>query len=451
MRLFSICLVTVAALVLASCSVRVPIVTDTEPQYPTFVYPNVVGADTKRGVRQDQRDAWSFLQVGQIEEAERRFTELFNSDRMFYPALTGLGWVSLAQGSFADAAGYFDAALNLESEYGSALVGKADVLLALGDTSAALQAYENAFQAVPSLARVATVIEELRFQIVTVRLGEARTAFSEGRLDDSSRAYREIVGVSPESSFLYVELGLVLIDLGQYEAALIELKRAQRLDPNDSTAILLEGQLLKNRGDLVGASEAYERALEVDQTGAALAALERLTEMIRLAELPSEYRDIAGKRQITRGEVAAVMGVNLDSLIAEAGRDGSTLIFTDIRNHWANEWIVAITKAGLMSVEGRYNFEPDRFIRRAAFAEVLADVLVLIENRNQTELDIQNSELPIFSDLQVDHLNYADATKTVAAGVLPLFDGNRFFPTRPVSGAEAADAVGRLLWLLNSE
>ena len=449
MRLFSVCLVTAAALVLASCSVRVPIVT--EPRYPNFVYPNVIEPDTERDVRQRHRDAWSFLQVGQIEEAERRFAELVHSDEMFYPALAGLGWVSLAQGGFTDAAGYFDAALNLESEYGSALVGRADALLALGDTSGALQAYESAIQAEPSLERVATVIEELRFQIVTVRLGEARTAFSEERLADSSQAYREVITVSPESSFLYVELGQVLIDQGRYAAALVELKHAQRLDPQGGAAILLEGQLLENRGDLVGASEAYERAIEFDQTGAAIAALERLTEMARLAELPSEYRDIAGKRQITRGEVAAVMGVNLDPLIAEAGRDGSTLIFTDIRNHWANEWIVAITKAGLMTAEGRYNFEPDRFIRRAGFAEVVADVLVLIENRNQMELNSQNPEPPTFSDLPVDHLNYEDATKTVAAGVLPLFDGNRFFPTRPVSGAEAADAVGHLLRLLNSE
>ena len=37
-RVCSTGLVTLAVLVLAGCSVRVPVVTD--PQYPTFIYPN---------------------------------------------------------------------------------------------------------------------------------------------------------------------------------------------------------------------------------------------------------------------------------------------------------------------------------------------------------------------------------------------------------------------------
>ena len=448
-RWCSCVLVAVMLVVLAGCSVRVPVVTD--PQYPTFIYPNVNDTATDESIRGDQRDAWSFLQFGQLEQAERRFTELWNSNQMFYPALTGLGWVSLAQGNLTDAVDYFDGALVLENRYASALVGRADALLDLGDRSVALQAYERALEVLPSLERASIVVGELRFQIVTVRLGEARAAFDEARLDESSLAYREVIAASPESSFLYIELGRVLIEQGQYDAALVELKHAQRLEPQNGEPILLEGQLLETLGDLVRASEAYERAAAVDQSGVATAALERITEMLRLAELPSEYGEIAGKRQITRAELAAVIGVNLDTLIAGAGQGGPTPIFTDLRNHWANEWIVAITKAGLMSIEGRYDFEPDRFIRRAAFAEVVAEVLDLIERRNGVESGRSESAMPRFSDVPVDHLNYADVTRAVAAGVLVLVDGNRFLPTRPVSGSEAADAAGRLLRLLNSE
>ena len=448
-RVCSTGLVTLAVLVLAGCSVRVPVVTD--PQYPTFIYPNANDVTTDETIRGKHRDAWSFLQFGQLTQAERRFAELWNSNPMFYPALTGLGWVSVAKGNLIDAVGYFDGALVSEGGYVSALVGRADALLGLGDRSASLQAYERALEADPSLGRVATIVEEIRFQIVTVRLGEARTAFNEARLDESSLAYREVIAASPESPFLYLELGRVLIEKEQYDAALVELRHAQRLEPQSSEAIVLEGQLLENLGDLDRASEAYERAVAVDQSVVARAALERLKDIQQLADLPSEYGDIAGKRQVTRAEVAAVVGVTLGTLITDVGQGGPTPIFTDIRNHWATEWITAMTRAGLMSIEGRYDFEPNRFIRRAAFAEVVADVLDLIERRNGAGSERSQSDTPRFSDVPVDHLNYVHVTRAVAAGVLMLFDGDRFLPTRPVSGSEVTDAAARLLRLLNSE
>ena len=48
------------------------------------------------------------------------------------------------------------------------------------------------------------------------------------------------------------------------------------------------------------------------------------------------------------------------------------------------------------------------------------------------------------SDVGVSNLHYADASLSVAAGVLPLAEGGVFQLSRPVSGAEAIDAITRL-------
>jgi hypothetical protein len=51
---------------------------------------------------------------------------------------------------------------------------------------------------------------------------------------------------------------------------------------------------------------------------------------------------------------------------------------------------------------------------------------------------------PPIDDMSPAHLSYPDAAVAVSAGVMTLADGGRFEVSRPVSGAEAVEAVARL-------
>jgi len=48
------------------------------------------------------------------------------------------------------------------------------------------------------------------------------------------------------------------------------------------------------------------------------------------------------------------------------------------------------------------------------------------------------------ADVGVSNLNYADASLAVSSGVLSLAEGGLFQLSRPVTGAEALDAVTKL-------
>ena len=91
------------ALLVGGCAARVPIVTT--PAFPDFVFPAVPPEYAATGSEPEQRDAWAFLQVGQLDEAERRFAGLMERDADFFPASAGLGWVDVARGSYLDAVG----------------------------------------------------------------------------------------------------------------------------------------------------------------------------------------------------------------------------------------------------------------------------------------------------------------------------------------------------------
>jgi hypothetical protein len=54
------------------------------------------------------------------------------------------------------------------------------------------------------------------------------------------------------------------------------------------------------------------------------------------------------------------------------------------------------------------------------------------------------------ADVGVSNLNYADASLSVAAGILPLAEGGLFQLSRAVSGPEAIDAIVRIERLYDS-
>ena len=54
------------------------------------------------------------------------------------------------------------------------------------------------------------------------------------------------------------------------------------------------------------------------------------------------------------------------------------------------------------------------------------------------------------ADVGVSNLHYADASLAVAAGIIPLLDGGTFQLSRPVSGAEAIEAMTRIERLLTT-
>ena len=49
-----------------------------------------------------------------------------------------------------------------------------------------------------------------------------------------------------------------------------------------------------------------------------------------------------------------------------------------------------------------------------------------------------------FADLAASHVAYRAASAAVASGVMTTDASGNFFPTRPVSGPEADDVIGRI-------
>jgi tetratricopeptide (TPR) repeat protein len=325
----------------------VPTPVPTTPKFPEFMRPAVPQAMADSPAATSASRGWAFLQAGDLRTAEHEFSAALKTQPAFFPAETSLGYLELARKDAKGALPHFDRALELNAQHDdvSAFVGRATALLALNREGEALAAFETALALDPSQTELARRVEVLKFRSAEQGLARARDAAHSGRFDEAAQAYTAAISSSPDSAFLYRELGAVEKQKGDADAALEHFRKAAALDPGDAKTLEQIGEMLEARGDFEGAEKAYAGAAAIEPSAALDKRLENVREKTTAARLPAEYRAIDTASQITRADLAALIGVRLNQLVSSARR-GDAVLITDVRNHWAATWIMAVARAG---------------------------------------------------------------------------------------------------------
>ena len=426
----------VAGLLMGACAARVPPVV-TAPAYPDYPTPVVPAALEGSRAAAAHRDAWTFLQAGQVETAGQLFADILRDTPSFHPSETGLGFVALARGDAGGARGRFDEVLSRFPAYVPARLGRAEALLIENRVAEAVADLNAALAADPGLTNLRERIAELEAAALTDQVAAAREAARTGRGAEAKAAYERLIAASPESAFLYVELAGVERRLGDTGSALAWLDRAVGLEPNGLDAWLLMSELYLDDGDLDRAEQALLRAEAIAAGPDVERSRAEVDARRRAADLPAELAAIETAEAISRGQLAALLGVRFEPLLA-AQSGGGAAIITDARGHWAYGWMIAVAQAGIMPADVNYRFQPQQVVSRAEFARVLVRML------RAAGAEPPPSAPPLFSDLDPGHLDYPAASEAVAAGLLDWLPGDTFQPDRPVAGGEAMAALARL-------
>ncbi|MCC7416926.1 MAG: tetratricopeptide repeat protein [Acidobacteria bacterium] len=435
-------LVLGATCLLAACARSVPLPVVAAPKFPDYIRPSLPsgGSGGRAEVASDR--AWQFLQAGDLRNASREVEAALDASPAFYPASATLGYVDLAAGEAAAALQTFDRVLTQAAGYAPALAGRGEALLALHRGAEAMAAFEAAVAADPSLVDLRRRIDVLKFRTLQERLAAARRAAQEGRTAEAIAAYTDALASSPDSPYLYRELGIVERQRGDLDAALEHLRRAVELDPADAGSLEQIGDLLAGRNDLAGAESAYASASRIDPSPALARKIDAIRARADLARLPAEYRAIGAASQLTRADLAALIGVRLAPLLEAHGR--GAVVITDVRLSWALPWIMAVARAGVMAPFDNHAFQPTAIVRRADLAQAVARLLSRIGERRPDAAAGWESARRSFTDLSPGHLAYPSASAAVASGVMTTDPAGAFQPFRPVAGAEAIEVIGRL-------
>ena len=438
-------LLLVVALASACAPKTAPTPVVTAPKFPDFMRPVVPPAMANGPAAASASRGWAFLQAGDFRTAEREFAAALKTTPAFYPAETSLGYLELARKDAKAALPHFDHALELNPQHDdvAAFLGRGQALLALNREAEALSAFESALAADPSQTELARRVEVMRFRAVEQGLARARDAARGGRLDEAAQAYATAIASSPESAFLYRELAAVERQKGNADAALEHFRKAASLDPSDAKTHAQIGELLEAGGDFEAAAKAYGDAIALEPGAELEAKLETVRARAALARLPPEYHAIDQAPQITRGDLAALIGIRLPAIVASGRRTDAALI-TDIRNHWAATWIMAVARSGIMEPFANHAFQPRTVIRRTELAQAAARLLARIAAQNPARAKAWEAARLRFSDLSPSHLAYPAASIAVASGVMKTTADKAFQPSKAVTGAEAVEAIAQI-------
>jgi tetratricopeptide (TPR) repeat protein len=437
----------VLMLVAACAPSLAPLPVVTTPKFPEYVQPPVPQAlAASKAVPRHQR-AWGFFQAGDPRNANVEIAEALKVDPGFFPAETLAGLLDMARKDPKAALARFDKAIELSATYTTALVGRGDALVALDREADAIAAFGAALAVDPNLTDLQRRIEVLRFRGLERNLASAREAAKAGRADEARRAYESAIESSPESAFLYRELAAVERTAGARDSALSHLRKTVELEPSDAGSIAQIGDLLEAGGDEAGALDAYNKSLALEGNDAVETKRDALVARAELAKLPEEYRAIESAAEITRGDLAALIGVRLNALVISM-RSREPVVVTDVRGNWAENWIGAVARAGVIEPYANHTFQPRSTVRRADLAQAASRLLARIGT--QTELRNWQNARGKFTDISQGHLAYPAASVAVAAGVMSTAPDGSFLPSRLVTGDEAVQTIQRLQTLADS-
>jgi tetratricopeptide (TPR) repeat protein len=324
-----------------------------------------------------------------------------------------------------------------------ALVGRGEAALEAGDNRLALASFEAAVAADPGQAALKPRIEALRFRGLQDEVALARKSVDAGRFDEARAAYQRAIASSPQSAFLYRELAGAERREGNLTDALQDALKASEMEPAEPRNLILAGEIYEAQGDYPKAADLYGAALAIEPNDAIEGRLDDLRKKAAFAAMPAEYQGIEASPTVTRGQLAALLGVHLDDLLKRAARLTPGVI-TDTRNHWATPWILSVTRAGLMESYPNHTFQPDATVRRSDLATAVSRALALIALERPDAAAAWRNARRRFPDVPPTHLSYPAVSLAVESGVMTTGSDGSFQLTRPVTGIEAVLAVKKL-------
>lgn len=170
------------------------------------------------------RDAYlvkarTYYKLGNMKLAKSSLETAVQQDSKFFVGYLQLGWIYTETEDYKHALEYFITASQLESKSTDALYGKAYSQQMIGESESALQSYRDLLN-VDSLYYLAYFNEAYIKQ------------YDQKEIDSAVYFYKKALTLQPEFVKGWHQLGMVYLDQGNKETALIAFKKALEYNPD---------------------------------------------------------------------------------------------------------------------------------------------------------------------------------------------------------------------------
>lgn len=434
------------AFALASCAILASCAALPPPASNIYLesLPQSVTAELTLEERIAAEEAWSYLEAGRAEKAAKGLLKLGPESPVY---AIGLGYAYLILNDLPSSEASFKAALEARPEMALARLGLAQIYEREGREDLLFTQYQEILKTEPEHSWVKPRFMALREKKTEELLSEARTFFEAGDPAAGKKALLMAVFYSPESVEAHLELADAYRKEKNLSSAILHLKAATEIRPEDMDILKKYAGLLFEADELGRSLEVYERLAETSPRDKEITGrIDTLRNKLGIYEIPSLYDSIPAAAVVTREDVAALVAVKFKEALGS--EEVKPPIIVDVSASWASRFILRTTALGILEVYDNHTFLPKKPITRADLADVLFRLINALKARRYKLIPQIPPDRIRISDVSPDSFSYQAVTQAVAYQVMELFPQQTFQPEAAVSGQEAVRAFDILAGLI---
>jgi len=226
--------------------------------------------------------------AGQLEEADQYYTAILEAEPKHPDANFHMGLLVVGVGKVKEALPFFENALEANPRIAEFWLSYIDALIVLGRIAAAENVFDQAKRMGAEGEAFDQLAQRLDNQSADLNKGNSQTVnsdpvsshaqshepdqaqlqslisfYSQGQLQQALAAAHQLLEVFSNSVILHNIMGAVNSDLGQFDAAINNFKRAMNIRPSDPELYYNMGLALHKKGDLGVAIASYQNALKI--------------------------------------------------------------------------------------------------------------------------------------------------------------------------------------------
>jgi Tfp pilus assembly protein PilF len=386
---------------------------------------------------------WEKLKAGKPADAIKKFQESAAADEKLY---IGFGYAFLVQNKLGLAKQNFEKALASNPGNWQAHFGLAAMYESIKDMPRAFYIYSRLRAKYPENNRVKIKYENIKTAETRRYLEKARQLKLENKTDKYIEALKEAAAYSPEMTDIEIQMADFFYSQGQYDKAALHYENvAEALhDLAQKKEILLKlAGVYERNSKYDSAIIVYNNLLELESGN--IVFINKISDLkVKFYEenLPAKFKNIFFKEDVTREDVAALIGYYFDKYLDAR----PAIIITDIGNSFARDQIIKICTLGIMQVRPDHSFDRLPVIDRAAFTVIINNLVKYLEEEKGYSVKLAPAEqVGDPADISPMHKDYGIIRFMVNAQLIKLDKENNFNPTLKVTTGEVLATIRKLL------
>jgi tetratricopeptide (TPR) repeat protein len=398
-------------------------------------FPEVLTEDQ---VDNDYNNGLNFLKLGQPDKALESFRRSATSTESLFVAY---GFSYLQKKSYNLSKRNFKRAIEINPDNTYPHIAQMLIIEELEDREEIFNRYSEMNEKFPENTWITKRRQEIKEENLEFYLKLADKSINKGKKYLLYLKKAELFSNDPDK--INLKIGRYYFDLEDYLNAEKHYLKTDLTAADGKGAMLEIADELKAREKYDEALMVYQKLQKADPDDFKLnEKVNEIKDLMYESNLPQKFKDIFFKEDLTREDLAALIGYYFDKYLEIPGLPA---IISDISDSFAQEYIIKICSNKIMCLNPDHSFILFKKVTRGEFSKIIKSLLDYLERSGSTLSLFSNRRLEKPVDIPSHHYTYSTILQIINLGIMELDEEGRFNPTFLITPSDAMISLKKIL------